>query len=221
MVLDAVSNPVIRTPDGVDLTTIYDAPIGATRTILVCHPHPEHGGAMTHPMLDAIAARQLADGDAVMRFNFRGVGASTGTHGGGPAEVTDIASVAAWIDEEAAPLGGIVGWSFGAAVSLIWQAETGSTVPYVGIAPPVDSPLTPALPDPESLLPARRTFIIGERDQFIDATELEMFGERIGAATVRYETADHFFIFRYDRLADDVARALSDDPIPPERDRAR
>jgi alpha/beta superfamily hydrolase len=208
-----MSNPVVRTPDGIRLQTIYEEPIGATRSVLVCHPHPEHGGSMTHPMMDAIATRQLADGDAVMRFNFRGVGESTGEHGGGPSEVVDIASVAAWLDEEGAPLGGIVGWSFGAAVALIWQAQSGTALPYVGIAPPVDSPLTPTLPAPERLLPARRTFIIGDRDQFIDATELAMYGDTIGASTVRYETADHFFIFRYDRLADDVAQGLSGDQL--------
>ena len=42
---------------------------------------------------------------------------------------TSVEAVAAWIDDESAPLGGIVGSSFGAAVSLIWQAEADSSIP--------------------------------------------------------------------------------------------
>lgn len=204
----------IQSTDGVELEAIVDQPEGATRAFLVCHPHPEHGGTMTHPLIATIADHVVDAGHAAVRFNFRGVGESTGTHGGGPAEIDDIAAVAAWMGDNTPPLAGITGWSFGAAVALRWQAQAASSVNYVGIAPPVDSALTPPLPDPIDLVPAQRTFVVGDRDQFVDADELEAYGASIDAPTIRYETADHFFIFRHDRLASDVLTALTDSPNP-------
>ncbi|MGI9667091.1 MAG: alpha/beta hydrolase [Acidimicrobiia bacterium] len=198
----------VEVSPGVTLEIIADAPQGSTGAFLVCHPHPEHGGTMTHPLIAAVADILVDHGHTAVRFNFRGVGASTGSHGHGPAEIDDITAVVGWMQDNVAPLAGITGWSFGAATALAWQARERSTIPYVGIAPPVDSALTPPLPDPAALMPARRTFIVGDRDQFVDATELEQYADSIGATTVRYETADHFFIFRHDRLATDVLDAL-------------
>ena len=60
------------------------------------------------------------------------------------------------------------------------------------------------MPAPEDLRPARRTFIVGDRDQFVDASQLEAYADAIAATTVRYETADHFFLLRHDRLTGDV-----------------
>lgn len=164
---------------------------------------------MRHPMLVAIAREANARGFDSVRFNFRGVGGSGGVHGGGEPELLDIDAAVELASSTASTFGGIAGWSFGAAAALGWHARSRSTVPYVGIAPPVDSVLTPRLPPRRALQPARRTFIVGDRDQFVDADELEAYAEEIGAATVRYETADHFFLLRHERLASDVLDALS------------
>ena len=86
------------------------------------------------------------------------------------------------------PVAGMAGWSFGAAVCLNWQAETASAAPYVGIAPPVRSPLTPPLPDPSRLVPARRAFVIGEKDQFIPYRK----GNAAETAAVPFERMGEF-----------------------------
>ena len=163
---------------------------------------------MRHPLLGAIANAAVPAGVEVLRFNFRGIGASTGAYDGGVGEVDDIAAAVRFMQARELPVTGVAGWSFGAATALRWQAETESTLDYVGIAPPVDSPLTPALPEPIDLQEANRTFIVGDRDQFVDADGLEAYADSIGATTVRYETADHFFILREKRLAADVIAAL-------------
>lgn len=194
----------IHTQDGIDLEYILGAaafPLGA---IVLCHPHPEHGGTMRAPLIGAIAKRAVEAGVDVLRFNFRGVGASTGSHGAGVAEIEDITAAVDFMGNRDVPVIGIAGWSFGAATALRWQAETGSDLAYVGIAPPVTSPLTPPLPHASELTPALRTIIVGQRDQLIDVDELERYAESISAAILRYETADHFFVFRHERLADDV-----------------
>ncbi|KAA3636606.1 MAG: hypothetical protein DWP92_09260, partial [Armatimonadetes bacterium] len=171
---------LIPSTDGVVLEVLVEKPraIPADEwlgTVVVCHPHPIQGGTMRHPILGAIAAEALEAGLVTVRFNFRGVGESTGTHDDGLGEVSDVAWVVDFVERELPPLAGIAGWSFGAAVALGWQARSGSTVPYVGIAPPVNSPLTPNLPDPQDLAEARRLFIVGERDQFVDVDTLAVY----------------------------------------------
>ncbi|MCB1246714.1 MAG: hypothetical protein KDB69_05570, partial [Acidimicrobiia bacterium] len=175
-------------------------------------PHPAQGGTMRAPIIGAVAGQLVAAGFTSVRFNFRGVGESTGTHDGGIAEVSDVAAVVGFA-EDTGSVRGITGWSFGGAVSLIWQAQTASDLTYVGIAPPVASPLTPGLPDADALAVARRLFIVGERDQFVDAPDLVAYAHRIGAEVEVYAGSDHFFVFKHDRLAADVVGFLADERV--------
>lgn len=203
-----MSSHTIVTEDGIQLEALLeeaDRPQGA---IVLCHPHPEHGGTMRAPILGAIASAALDAGLDVLRFNFRGIGGSSGGHGDGIDEIADVAAAVGSLDGHRVPVLGVAGWSFGAVLALRWQAEAASELAYVGIAPPVDSVLTPPLPLPTELRPADRTFIVGDRDQFIDADELQAYADSIDAATIRYATADHFFVMRHERLARDVVSVL-------------
>ena len=203
-----MSSHRIATADGLELEALLEETPDATGAIVLCHPHPEHGGTMRTPILAAIASTALEHRLDVLRFNFRGIGSSEGEHGGGEAELLDVEAAMTSLDSHPVAAAGIVGWSFGAVMALRWHAHARSELPYVGIAPPVDSILTPPLPEPSALRPAGRTFIIGDRDQFVDPNELEAYGSSIGAETIRYPTADHFFVMRHDRLASDVVGAL-------------
>lgn len=178
-------------------------------SILICHPHPEQGGTMRAPIIGAIAKEATNAGFTAVRFNFRGVGESTGTHDRGIGEVSDVAVMAGFIEDEMPDLAGIAGWSFGAAVSLQWHTRAHSPIPYVGIAPPVDSPLTPALPQNHALHTAPRLFIVGERDQFVDVPALNLYATSSDAMIEIYPGSDHFFVFKHERLARDVVDFVS------------
>ncbi|MEN8238515.1 MAG: hypothetical protein ABFR53_04850 [Actinomycetota bacterium] len=197
-------NATLHTEDGNTLEAIIDEPEAPIGTVVLCHPHPLHGGTMRAPLLASVGNLALDTGYRVVRFNFRGVGASTGKFGDGIDEMGDISAAMAFATGFPEPVLGICGWSFGAATALRWQAHTASSVPYVGIAPPVTSPLTPPLPDPAALAPAKRRFIIGERDQFVEPATLAGYAASIGAEFFEHSATDHFFIFRYDRLAHGV-----------------
>ena len=203
-----MNDPTIVTDDGVSLEAVLTTAGDARGAIVLCHPHPQHGGTMWAPILEAISLEAARRGFDILRFNFRGIGRSTGSHGFGNDEVADVDGAVTWMTQRPVPVVGIVGWSFGAAVALNWQSSARSDLAYVGIAPPVDSPLSPALPAPSDLIPARRTFIVGDRDQFLDADELASYANSIDAEMVRYQTADHFFVLRHDRLATDVIDAI-------------
>jgi alpha/beta superfamily hydrolase len=160
--------------------------------------------------MQKVATVLVERGLAVLRFNFRGVGASTGSWGGGVGEIDDVATAvhAAAAEHPDLPLG-IAGWSFGAATSLKWQARERSTLPWVGIAPPLLRDGTYRLPPPETLAPGVRTFIIGDRDQFVTVDEIRDYAAELDDAEVRVvEGSDHFFFFREDRVAGIVAEAL-------------
>lgn len=201
----------MMTGDGEGLEGRWDGPAAPDVVVVLCHPHPQHGGTMTAPLMGAVTRRLAGDGCAVLRFNFRGVGMSSGRWGGGIAEVSDVAAAVAEarLTHPALSLG-IAGWSFGAATALRWQAEAGDASPYVGIAPPVSRESTPALPEPAELAPARRRFVLGDRDQFVTVDELQQYADGIAAELVVMKGSDHFFHFRDQRVAELVAEGLAD-----------
>lgn len=214
----------ITSADGVHLEARWDRPGTEAHTIVVlCHPHPLHGGTMEAPLMVAVARYLVEYGFAVLRFNFRGVGASQGAWGGGAAEVHDVAgAVAAATSAAAGDLRGagvgVAGWSFGAATSLRWQAASGSTLPWAGIAPPLRIDPRFALPDPDLLPPARRLFVIGDRDQYTPAPELAGYARRARGRFEVLKGSDHFFYFRERLVAALVAAHLGARPAArPER----
>src|SRR5688500_2919200 len=85
----------IRSRDGLTLEAAFDGE-PAAGVVVFCHPHPRFGGTMDAPLLIALRDDLVGRGFAVLRFNFRGVGASEGTSGLGEEEVADaLGAVAA------------------------------------------------------------------------------------------------------------------------------
>lgn len=195
-----------ETSDGLTLEGAWSLPEGDPKSVVVlCHPDPEQRGTMNAPLIKKLAGILAGKGIAVLRFNFRGVGRSEGTHGDGVAEVADVDAAVNTARERFPELAlGVAGWSFGAAVALRWQAESNSTVPYAGIAPPVWFPdrRGKVLPEPETLASADRVFVIGDRDQFTTVEDLREYTESIGARLEVMKGSDHFFIFREDAVAE-------------------
>jgi alpha/beta superfamily hydrolase len=99
-----------------------DAPAGASRgTVVVCHPHPQHGGTMDNKVVQTLARAFVALGWRSVRFNFRGIGASQGAWDDGVGEVDDALAVIAALAADGSPFM-LAGFSFGAYVAA--QAAT-------------------------------------------------------------------------------------------------
>ena len=114
-----VEDLVVVGPEGAleaKLERPNDTPLA---TALICHPHPLHGGTMDNKVVYTLARSFLALGAAVLRFNFRGVGASAGSYAEGVGETEDAVAASAWLRERwpALPLY-LGGFSFGAAVAV-------------------------------------------------------------------------------------------------------
>lgn len=204
----------IRVSSSVELEARWDVPADPELGVVMCHPHPLRGGSMTVPLLEEITSHLVERAVAVLRFNFRGVGRSGGTHDNGIAEIDDIAAAMDHAQQRFPDLRfGVGGWSFGAAVALRWHARDRYEVNYVGIAPGMGSRSNLRMPEPESLHRVPRTFIIGDRDQLVPPDLVIDYATRAGATLHVLEGADHFFYFRERKVACLVEAALGL-PVP-------
>ena len=180
----------VATADGERLRVAWSVGETTRCVAILTHPHPLYGGDMDN-IVPAALARTLPDhGISTIRFDFRGAGGSTGTHGGG---VDEIADVAAAIDAAASTFPGMpvigVGYSFGADVLLAVEDERLTAV--VAVAPPLA-----VLPD-ERLAAARGaapTLILSPaHDQFRPAAEAVSATEGwADTSVIEVPGADHF-----------------------------
>ncbi len=164
---------------------------------------------MNVPLLEAITSDLNARNVAVLRFNFRGVGRSTGVHDSGIAELDDVAAAVDHAHSEHPDLDfSVAGWSFGATAALRWHARDRATHNYVGIAPGVGPRASQQVPSPEALHKAHRTFIVGDRDQLIPPDLIIDYAQRAEATLHVLKGSDHFFYFREQKVACLVAAGL-------------
>lgn len=159
------------------------------RGVVLCHPHPLYGGSMHDGVLAAVAAGFAAAGITTLRFNFRGVGRSAGTHDQGAGEARDVTTVASWLCENYAPNGIFLGgYSFGAGMAY---RCAGSVVPLsvVLVAPPVQ--MIRDLPAPA----APTLVLLGRDDEIVDCHAAGQCFETAENAEIRVlDGCDHFFM---------------------------
>ena len=84
-------------------------------TAVIAHPHPLYGGTLQNKVVQTLARAFVQCGWQAVRFNFRGVGASSGIYDEGRGEARDMLSVI----QQLAPDGplALAGFSFGAFVT--------------------------------------------------------------------------------------------------------
>lgn len=173
-----------------------DPPVAAA---VVCHPHPQHGGTL-HTKAVFRAAQALNEaGIRALRFNFRGVGTSTGDYGDGVGEQDDLRSALKWLSADAPHLPLIAGgFSFGSIVSLQATLHDDRVVALFGLGIPV------SMYDFDFLAEAKKPVLIvqGEEDEFGSghavAAALADLGDHIHL--VRIPGSDHYFNGRFDEL---------------------
>jgi alpha/beta superfamily hydrolase len=149
-----------------------------------------------------------AAGVIALRFNFRGVEGSEGTHDDGHAERNDVVAAidAVWAIAEGLPLM-LAGWSFGADTSLTVDDERASG--WLAVAPPLRRPedmAAVAASDRPKLL------AVPEHDQYRDPDSAREVVAGWNATELRVvKGADHFLVGRVDRVAEwavEFAKAL-------------
>lgn len=178
---------MVRTSDDVLLEAELDVPADHWAAVVLAHPHPLYGGDMHSLVTDALFRALPTEAVAVLRFNFRGVGRSRGTHGGGVAERADVAAAL----DEMAPVAERVpfllsGYSFGADVSLHVTDERLDG--WFAVNPPLSDPVKPVATDPRP-----KRFAVGEHDQFNPPdTARARTADWLNTTVVAIAGGDHF-----------------------------
>ncbi|HLA95198.1 MAG TPA: alpha/beta fold hydrolase [Pyrinomonadaceae bacterium] len=178
------------------LEAILKEPAGPAKGIaLVCHPHPLGGGTMHNKVVFRIAAGLADAGLITLRFNFRGVGASTGVHDeieGGTQDVRDALNYLA-SEYPGQPIT-LAGFSFGSRVGLEVGISDDRVVRLISVGSPVDK-----YGDYEFLTAVRKPilFVHGDSDEFGAIENLRKLYDEVAKNTdaelVVFEQCGHFF----------------------------
>ncbi|MFN0141739.1 MAG: alpha/beta hydrolase [Pyrinomonadaceae bacterium] len=175
------------------LEAILKEPRGDRRGVaLVCHPHPLGGGTMHNKVVFRAAAGLLDAGLATLRFNFRGVGASTGEHReieGGVEDVRDALDFLAgeYPDEDIT----LAGFSFGSRTGMEVGMSEKRVVRLISIGTPVEK-----YDDYDFLASVDKPilFVHGDKDEFCSVESLRGLTDKIPhAEVVIFENCGHFF----------------------------
>lgn len=194
------------------LEAILREPERPLAAAVVCHPHPQHGGTMNNNVVYRTAKALVAAGVASLRFNFRGVGASTGSYGHSVGEEEDVEAALTWLRARhpSLPLW-VAGFSFGARVGLVVGARHPEVKKLLGIGlalPMFDYRFLGATSKPKA-------FIQGSEDEFAgrEATE-GAFAEMAEPKRLWIvDGATHLFpghLDPFERAADEAAAYLRD-----------
>jgi uncharacterized protein len=171
--------------------------------VLVCHPHPQHGGTMHNKVVYRMARALRRSGAVVLRFNYRGVNLSEGQYGHGVGEVEDARAALNLLRARYPELPfSLAGFSFGSRIILKVGCEIASVTRLIAVGFPAN------LSDSQPLgqCPVPKVFIVSARDQFCAVPAMEAYFATLPEPKelIWIEAADHFFSGALDQFEDAV-----------------
>lgn len=190
------------------LEAILKEPAGDVRgAALVCHPHPLGQGTMHNKVVYRAAAGLSEAGFITVRFNFRGVGASTGEHDDGNGEKDDVHDALKYLTENYPNQSlTLAGFSFGARVGSEVALDDERVERIISIGTPVDKY------DFSYLKNCRKPilFVHGDSDEFGSVESLNSLVEQVAANAetklIVFENCGHFF----DKHLEELKNAVRD-----------
>jgi uncharacterized protein len=169
---------------------------------IICHPHPLYGGTMGNKVVWTLARAFQQLGAPTIRFNFRGVGASEGSHDGGRGEIADtLAMVAYGRDRWPHAALWLAGFSFGGVIAL-HAAQTAHPGRAVLVAPGITRVELGDAPSPG----CPWLIVQGEADDVVPAALVTAWARTLSPAPelVLLPGAGHYFHGRINELRDSV-----------------
>ena len=167
---------------------------------VVCHPHPLFGGTMHNKVVYQTAKTLHRFGLPVLRFNFRGVGLSEGSHDNGQGERADVAAALDFLAAQypGAPLL-VAGFSFGSWVGLRVGCADSRVTHLIGLGLPVGDLVGDRGFSYLDACAKPKLLVAGEFDQYGPPDKLRAVAaqfspqaqEQTSVAIIR--GADHFF----------------------------
>ena len=142
-------------------------------------------------------------GSVVLRFNFRGVNMSEGTHAGGTGEIEDARAALAWLRERYPDLPHtLAGFSFGSRVILRLGCPSADASRLIVVGYPTsyrDSEVLQSCTSP-------KIFIQSTKDQYGPRADIEALVATLPEPKrlILVEAEDHFFAGALDRFEEAV-----------------
>ncbi len=162
---------------------------------VVSHPHPLFGGTMHNKVVFHAMKALNRFGVPVLRFNFRGVGTSQGTHDNGYGEVDDVRAALNFMKQQFELPLIFAGFSFGASTGMRASCPDRDVVAAISIGTPMqaDNRIYEYKFLQSCMKP--KLFISGDQDQFATPEQLTALVERVPEPKqlVLIPGADHFF----------------------------
>ena len=114
--------------------------IDTNRTcLLICHPHPQFGGDMYNNVVSSIFNNVINHNLGTFRFNFRGVGKSTGSHSNGQGELSDVKGCIDFLTNNLKINSILIcGYSYGAAIGCSAVNYSKNVIGFIAISFPWD-----------------------------------------------------------------------------------
>lgn len=197
-----IAGPAGSIECAVDLPAV--APVG---TAIICHPHPQHGGTMDNKVVQTLARAFLQLGYRTVRFNFRGVGASTGVWDEGRGELDDALAVIAHFRVDVQPWV-LSGFSFGAYIAsqaALRLSDDAKPTRMVLVGPSTQRQVMP-------VVPADTVVVHGETDDVVPLSATLDWARPQNLPVIVFPGVGHFFHGQLARLRTVVVQQLQ--PIP-------
>ncbi len=191
------------------LQAIFELPAEQTPlgSVVVCHPHPQHGGTMHNKVAHTLARAFVRMGFAALRFNFRGTEESEGVYDAGDGELADALAAIDWMrarfPEKAL---WVAGFSFGAAIAV--KAAVATEVDGLISVAPAISRFASGL-DKQPGCPW--LIVQGDQDELVDIDEMVTWvdGLEPGPELLIIPEGEHFFHGRLVELREAIATFVS------------
>lgn len=191
-----------------------DESLRVTLAAVLCHPHPLYQGTMHNKVVYQTAKALDSLGIPVLRFNFRGVGASEGSYDHGRGEEDDVRAALDYLAAEFPNVPLLAsGFSFGAWVGLRVGCRDGRVAELIGLGLPIDDRKLPF--DYLRDCAKAKLLLQGENDQYATKPGFESFAasfhpEALAATRVVFVPGDHFFSGHLVEMTDALRRWLLD-----------
>ena len=199
MPASSLARVIIEGPAGAIETDVND-PGGARCGIaLIAHPNPVHGGTKDNKVVTTLAKAFFALGYVAARPNFRGVGASAGSHDEGRGETEDLLAVAGHLRRQYGELPLLLaGFSFGGFVQTqVAKRVHARSLVLVGAA---------VNRFPAATVPPETLVIHGELDDVVPLAAVLDWARPRNLPVVVIPGGGHFFHGRLNLLADIVVQ---------------
>lgn len=172
---------------------------------VICHPHPLYGGTMHNKVVFKVAQTLQALTIPALRFNFRGIGQSTGVYDEGRGEMDDVRYALEFLSRRYPGVPAIIaGFSFGSYVGLRVAASDDRAQAMIGLGVPArwfGGDTLQGCHKPKLL-------IHGTQDELAPYELAKQWFEQIPApkSMIAVEGADHFFQGRLDEVQAIITR---------------